>query len=511
MRVGGGRRRAHLGHLGHVCRPRWRLVGARADSVVGVRRVPGRSDRRAEGVDVERYRSRSLWLATLDGDELQPRAPLDGDRTVDVAIVGAGFTGLWTAVELLARRPSLSVLVLESEIAGFGASGRNGGWCSALLPMSFDSVAREHGVEGARTLWAAMRSTVDEVGRRALELGIDCRYAKGGSIRLARNAAQAARLHDELAIERANGVSEDELRWLDATEARRVVDATAVRGALYTPHCAAIHPAALVRGLARAVETAGGTVCEQTRVTSIAPGIVGTDRGTVRARSIIRATEGYTPMLPGARRAIVPLYSLMIATEPLADDVWAQIGLADRPTFSDARRLIIYGQRTADGRLAFGGRGAPYHFGSSITDGHDRHDATHLALREILVDLFPVLANAAVTHAWGGPLGVPRDWACSVGYDQAIGLGWAGGYVGDGVATANLAGRTLADLVCGLDTPITRLPWVGHRSPDWPIEPARWIGINAAARLPAVVDRAEQAGRPPSRLATRMLDRLTGH
>jgi glycine/D-amino acid oxidase-like deaminating enzyme len=197
----------------------------------------------------------------------------------------------------------------------------------------------------------------------------------------------------------------------------------------------------------------------------------------------------------------VPVYSLVIATAPLPPRTWERIGLARRETFTDHRHLIIYGQRTADGRLAFGGRGAPYHLGSRIRPDYDRDRGVHARLLETLVDLFPVLAGTRVTHAWGGPLGIPRDWCASVGLDHGTGLGWAGGYVGDGVATSNLAGRTLRDLVLGRDTDLTRLPWVGHRSRAWEPEPLRWLGINAGLRAMTVADAEERLTRRQSVVA----------
>ena len=234
-----------------------------------------------------------------------------------------------------------------------------------------------------------------------------------------------------------------------------------------------------------------------------------TTRGTVRARYVIRATEGYTALLPGQRRAVAPVYSLMIATTPLPQAVWDEIGLASRPTFSDMRHLIIYGQRTADGRLAFGGRGAPYHFGSAVRPSFDRSPAVFAGLRSTLADLFPAIGEVQVSHAWGGPIGVPRDWCASAGLDRSTGIGWAGGYVGDGVSTTNLAGRTLADLVTGADTEITRLPWVGHRSPQWEPEPLRWMGVNAGLQTMSWADREEaKTGRPSQ--AARVMGRFLG-
>jgi glycine/D-amino acid oxidase-like deaminating enzyme len=386
--------------------------------------------------------------------------------------------------------------VVEAEIAGFGASGRNGGWCSALFPASLDTLAE---MAGSRTLalaqHAAMRATVDEVIAVAEAEGIDAGIAKGGTVTLARSRAQLARATAEVAEATAWG--RDDLRLLDADEATARLAATGTLGATYTPDCAAIHPARLARGLARAAEARGVTIVERTRATAIEPGRVRTDRGTVRAEIVVRATEGYTSGLAGLGRAMIPVYSLIIATEPLPAPVWERIGLAERETFADHRHLIIYGQRTADGRMVFGGRGAPYHFGSRIAPANDRDEATFRKLYSTLIEMFPVLRGTRITHSWGGALGIPRDWCASVGLDAATGLAWAGGYVGDGVATTNLAGRTLRDLVLGTDSELTALPWVGHRSPEWEPEPLRWLGVNVGLRGMRLADAEERlTGRP---------------
>ncbi len=449
------------------------------------------------------YRSLSFWHDTVPGT-LAAGDPLPGDTEADVAIVGAGFTGLWTAYYLAQRDPGLRIVVCEREIAGFGASGRNGGWCSALFPASLGKLARMADHDAAVAMQRAMHETVDEVGRVAAAEGIDCHWAKGGTVMLARSPAQLERAKAEIDEAREFGFGEDDLRYLDAAAAGAMASAAGVLGGTFTPHCAAIHPARLVRGLADAVRRAGALVFERTPVLEIAPGRVVTPTGTVRARHVVRATEGYTPGLPGSGRAVAPVYSLMIATEPLPPAVWDKIGLADRPTFGDLRHLIIYGQRTADGRLAFGGRGAPYHLGSSVRPSYDQVPAVFAALRRTLADLFPVLGNVPVTHHWGGPLAIARDWCASVGLDQSTGLAWAGGYVGDGVGTTNLAGRTLADLITGTQSELTRLPWVGHRSPDWEPEPLRWLGLNAGLRVMSLADREEARTGRPSKVASFM-------
>jgi glycine/D-amino acid oxidase-like deaminating enzyme len=459
-----------------------------------------------DGVD---YRKLSLWHATA-GDTWQPRAPLPESTTCDVAIVGAGFTGLWTAYYLTRLDPGLRVVVLEQEVAGFGASGRNGGWCSALFPASLSAVARRGGRDGAIRLQRALHETVVEVGRVAADEGIDAHYQRGGTVVLARSEPQLTRAWAEVEDARSWGLGPDDLRLLDASEAREQFDASDVVGGTYTPHCAAIHPSRLVRGLARVVEAAGVRVHEQTPALAIEPGSVRTEAGRVRADVVVRATEAYTARLPGHRRVVVPVYSLMVATEPLPASFWTEVGLADRQTFSDGRHLLIYGQRTHDGRFAFGGRGAPYHFASKIRPEYDRKPAVFDALRDTLVELVPALRGVTFTHAWGGAIGMPRDWHASVGLDRETGLAWGGGYVGDGVGTSNLAGRTLADLVVGRDTELTTLPWVGHRSRAWEPEPLRWLGINAGLRAMTVADAEESRTGRPSRIA-RAVGPLLGH
>ncbi len=463
-----------------------------------------------------RWRSLSFWWESLPG-AITPRPALAADLDVDVAIVGAGYTGLWTAYYLAAIDPGLRVAVLEREVAGFGASGRNGGWCSAYFAVSDANIAKQVGLDGMHAMRGAMEDAVDEVGKVAAAEGIECHYRKGGSLRLARTAAHVAGCRAEVEEARHLGLGEDHARWCEPDEAAALVGASDVLGGTYTPHCASIHPARLVRGLADAVERRGVTIFEETpveRFSRAGPGgtrhRLSTPGGRLRADVVVVATEGYTATLAGQDRTVAPLYSLMVATEPLEASVLEDVRIDKGITFTDGRHLVIYGQRTVDGRIAFGGRGAPYHFGSSIDDSYDRVPAVHDAIGRTLVELFPALDGVAITHRWGGPLGVHRDWYPSVAFDRANGLASAGGYAGDGVSTTNLAGRTLAHLVCGRETDETRLCWVGHRSPQWEPEPLRWLGINAGLAATRLADRAENRTGGASPLAA-LVDRLTGH
>ncbi len=444
-------------------------------------------------------------------DTRSVNSPPDVDgHTCDLVIVGAGFTGMWTAFYLLAADPNLDIVVIEARRAGFGASGRNGGWCSPLLPMSLDKIARTHGRDQAIASRRAMTNTVDEVGRRVSELGIDCGFALGGSLELLRNRPQELRAEEHLRSLRTFDVPESEVRIIAGEELESHMRARGARTAVLETRSAVLDPGRLARGLARVLRSRGVRIVEGVAALRIEPGRVVTDCGDVRATSIIRATEAFTPSLRGERRSVIPLYSLMIATEPLDDATWSEIGLDTRPSFTDGRRILVYGQRTADGRLAFGGRGAPYHFGSRIRPEFDTDDRVARHLEDALHDLLPQTESVRLTHHWGGPLAAPRDWTCSVRYDPRTGLGSAGGYVGDGVATSNLAGRTLADLILGGDSELIGLPWVQHTSSTWEPEPIRWFAVNAMARLAALADRYEDRRDRSARRLDALVGRVSG-
>jgi glycine/D-amino acid oxidase-like deaminating enzyme len=469
---------------------------------------------------VREYRSLSLWLDRLP-DAIEPRPALGGDIDVDVVIVGGGFSGLWTAYYLSNRAPELNIVIVEREICGFGASGRNGGWCEGELAASVEKYAKHGSMADAMRLIRAMHGAVDEVGRVADAEGIDCGFAKGGAVYLARNAAQEKRLIKSVEHEHSLGFSDEDIRLLSAQETTARVNATNVRRGAFFAHNAAIDPAPLVRGLADAVERRGVTIYEHTAANTIDAGVVTTPHGVVRAPIVVRATEGYTSELPGEKRSMVPLYSLMIATEPLSRAQLDVVGLNDRPTFADGRYAVIYGQRTADDRIAFGGRGVPYLFGSRIDPATELHEPTHDLIADTLVELFPVLADVAITHRWGGVLGAPRHWTPSVNFDRVSGMAHLGGYVGEGVCASNLAGQTLAELIAAsiepgeasrtassVNTDLTTLPWVDVRVRKWEPEPLRWLGVWGTRRVMQRADGVEYSSDKTSKageLASRLL------
>jgi glycine/D-amino acid oxidase-like deaminating enzyme len=455
----------------------------------------------------------SFWYSQLPAP--RPKPALDGSLHADVCIVGAGFTGLWTAYYLKKAQPDLRVVVLEQRFAGYGASGRNGGWLTNSVTGGREQYVATHGREGAQAMQSAMTATVHEVARVAQAEGIDADLVLGGELNVARNPAQLARLHEW--AEGEAGWQDVDAELLDATQASARIAVSDTLGALWQPHCARIQPAKLVRGLARVVESLGVEVYEGTKVTAIEPRSAGrpgravTVRGAVDADVVVRATEGFTARMPGAHRAWVPLNSSLIVTQPLTDAQWDAIGWAGRETLGDLAHVYMYAQRAADGRIAFGGRGVPYHFASRFDSEGTTPDVTVRSLRELLVRFFPVLADVAVERAWSGVLGVPRDWSATVGLDRASGLAWAGGYVGTGVTATNLAGRTLTDLVLERETSLTALPWVGHRVRNWEIEPLRYLAVNGLYKAYGMADRAEDRGSLRTSAIARMADRVSGH
>jgi glycine/D-amino acid oxidase-like deaminating enzyme len=448
----------------------------------------------------------SYWLETA-GDDLTPRDPLDGSERVDVVIVGAGFSGLWTAWYLRQRDPTLRVLVVEAETVGFGASGRNGAWLSAGIAVTPTELVRRTSPATARATILAMRDTVEEVIRVCDREGIDAQVRRGGVLRVGRGPHEAPSMRAAWTALDRLGLA-DELTLLDAVELERRVRVAGAVGGLHDPYGAVIHPGRLVRGLARRVETAGVRIAERTPVTAVEPRDgsrspalprVLTPRGTVTADAVVLACEAWLAQLPGHRRDVLPLYSLVVLTEPIDDDRWSAIGWDGHECLSSHRYTVDYLSRTVDGRILFGGRGAPYHFGSRIEPAYDRDPATHAALRRQLTGWFPALAGIRFSHQWGGPLGMPRDWCPSFRFDATTGIAAAYGYTGQGVSTTNLAGRVLAELLTTGETVHAGLPMVGHRSRRWEPEPLRYLGARYLQRALARIDaRAARTGRAPT-------------
>lgn len=448
----------------------------------------------------------SHWWQEIGRPE--PRPALDGDVAVDVAIVGGGYTGLWTAYYLKRLQPDLRVAVIEERHIGYGASGRNGGWLTNDITGGRQQYVASHGRDAAERFQRAMNESVEEVIRVAEAEGIDADIKKGGEFNVAYTAAQEARLREYAAGEQTWQYTD--VKLLEATEASSKINVSGTRAATWHPHCASIQPAKLVVGLADACVRFGVDIFENTRAIEIAPSRVVTERGTVAAEFVVRATEGFTPNLKGLHRLWLPMNSSLIATEPLGADVWDELNWSQGETLGDFAHIYMYAQRTRDDRIAIGGRGVPYRFGSRTDSDGETASVTVQTLSEIMHRFFPATRGAHIDHVWSGVLGVPRDWAATVGFDDTTGVGWAGGYVGTGVTATNLAGRTLADMILRNESELTTLPWVNHRSRNWEVEPLRWIATRTLYGLYGYADRTELAGRKTTSPVAKLANLITG-
>lgn len=458
------------------------------------------------------YKDVSFWLE--DAGDLDPRPPLEGDIDVDVAILGAGYTGLWAAYYLQELDPSLRIAIIEKEIAGYGPSGRNGGWCnSSMIGVSASELGRRYGKEATQRMFKVLRDTVDEIGAVAQREGIDINWRKAGVLRVAVGEAEVPSLHSRWEALKELGL-DDGCYLLDEAETKKRIAVNGAKGSVFDPHVAFHQPAKLVRGLARVVEARGARIYEQTEVLDVVTGSSAkfrTDRGDVRARTLVLAGEAYMTSLRGWRRKILPVYSLIALTEPLTDEQWERVGWENGECFSSHSLSVDYLSKTHDGRIVFGGRGAPYRFGSKVAPEFDRHEQTHDLLRSRLKSWFPQISEVRFTHAWGGPLAVTRDWMPSFIDDPAAGVVALYGYAGQGVAPSNLAGRMIAQSITGQkDSELFSLPLAKHKARSWEPEPFRWIGVRYVQSALAKLDRRSAAtGRPPT--GKSLAERLSRH
>ncbi|MGH7691513.1 MAG: NAD(P)/FAD-dependent oxidoreductase [Candidatus Dormibacteria bacterium] len=451
-----------------------------------------------------------FWME--DAGEAPAHPVLESSLAVDVAVVGGGFTGLWTAYELLLREPSLRVAILERDRVGFGASGRNGSWCVPELNVGPRRLAEKFGKGRALDLYRAMCETTEAIGRTCEQEGIDARFQQAGMLLVARGRQQIPALRSAYREYRDSGLG-DHHRWLGRQETQALVAVNGAEHGIYTPDGATLHPGRLVLGLAEVVRRRGAEIYEGTSVTGVIPGRrprVLTPRGEVAAKAVVLALEAYLCELPGYHRRVLPIYSLIDLTEPLTQEQLAQIHWNRRICLASMRLTVDYLALTSDRRVVVGGRGAPYRFGSGIDRRTEVHPATHSGLRAMFYEWFPQLAGVRFTHSWGGVLGMPRDWIPRVSYSPRTGVGLSYGYTGHGVATARLAGAALADLISERRSALTELPIINRQDRGWEPEPLRWLGVRYVQGQLARLDaRGERGGRPPS--GRTIAERLAAH
>ena len=433
----------------------------------------------------------SLWWSLVDHPVFTPG---DLDQPWDVVIVGGGFSGLWTAHHLIELNPILKIAILEKNLVGTGASGRNGGWASALYPIDDHKILERFPQEAVDDLHSHLRKTIDDIGNFIKRESIDCGFKKSGSLVVARNLGQ---------LERLRGHLEEGYEFLGLEETTSRIAMNGALGSVYTPHCASLNPAALVVGLARSLEKRGVRIFENTIGEISSENSVSAGGTKLESTFVVRAIEAYRER----SRDQVPIYSLMVATEPLPSDVLDEIGARNRETFAEGSHLVTYAQRTSDDRLAIGGRGAPYTWGSRRNDASEHHRQGHERIMTMAREWFPLLKGFKFTHSWGGAVGVTRDWAPYVRTNGNYGE--MGGYAGDGVAFSYLAASAMADLILGKKSERIQLPFIQWKNPRWEPEPLRWIAINSAIRLSGLADKEEKRTNRPSRIM-KVLSSITG-
>jgi len=477
-----------------------------------------RASRSATGRETARLRvadaaTTPLWHA--DPVWADVRASATNDRPPedpDVLVVGAGFSGLWVAHWLRLMRPDWSVAIVDATGVGAGASSRNGGWCSAVMPMSPSAVAHKHGSQVAHELYREAIDNVAAIGDFVARHSIDCDWRRGGTLINATQRAQEYSLRDEFREWADHGFAAD-VQWLDAPELRRVINVAPSFGGYRQSFCASLHPVRFLAGLTRTVISSGTAIHAPVRVTSIDAGRVHTDAGVIRPRHVVRATEAFTPSIRQYRRDVLPVYSLMIATEPLPADVLASLSWSPGTTFTDGGELVVYAQLTSDGRLAFGGRGARTPYASRQSEAASLQIDVHARLVETMHHFFPATRDARISHRWGGAVAAHRTWWPALVVDAASSTRRhttmsIGGYVGDGVATSHMLARHAAERLTEPTAARHILAPASMRR--WEPEPLRFVGANAMIALIDRIDEREARRGRPSRILRALLTRIVG-
>ena len=432
------------------------------------------------------FEEKSYWMTTRD---YMPGPALDEDLNVDVAIVGGGFTGLSTAYHIKKDEPAARVALLEAQIIGYGASGRNGGFNMTLFGLTMEITRLRFGRAGAREAHHYMERAVDTTRDLITDLEIDCDYEHPGFLRVATSPGYKKRIMSE--VELAHSLGLTGIEWLDQDAVRREVDSPLYLGAWWEPRCGILNPAKLAWGWKEIITGLEVAVYEKTPVTSMSREnggiILKTPAGTVRAKKVVLAANAWSHFIPAIHRKQIPLWTYIVLTEPLKADLLERIGWRNRQGIEDARNLVHYYRLTADNRLLMGGRDAGLAWGKDMDK--DRSPAIFRALEKDVRDLFPSLENVRFTHHWGGPVSITLDLAPAMGYVGDKNVVYSLGCMGHGVSLTHLNGRTLADLVLDKKTDLTDVFFVNRTTIPWPPEPVRTLSSKAILAALNLQDR----------------------
>ncbi|CAM5341271.1 NAD(P)/FAD-dependent oxidoreductase [Leifsonia shinshuensis] len=414
-----------------------------------------------------------FWIEDAPGDAY-PR--FRGDVECDLAVVGGGYTGLWTALLAKRENPAARVVLLEGRRIGWAASGRNGGFCEASLT---------HGDENGRTrfghefdeLQRLGMANLDEIEATVAELGLDAEFERNGAIDLATEPHQVEWLREAANGEGADG---EDVRFLDREAVQAQVHSpTYLGGLLRTRDSALVHPAKLARALARACEAAGVELFEHSPVEGIGDGTtLYTPQGVVRSKRTALATNVFPSLLKRNRLATVPVYDYVLMTEPLSAEQLASIGWSGRQGLGDSANQFHYYRLTRDNRILFGGYDAVYHYGGRVRERYEDRPETFRKLAAHFFTTFPQLEGLTFTHRWAGAIDTCSRFCAFFGTARGGRVAYATGYTGLGVAATHFGAQVMLDLLAGRETERTSLEMVRSRPLPFPPEPAASIGIN---------------------------------
>ncbi len=451
------------------------------------------------------FASRSFWMESAP---YEPGPALDGDRRVDVAIVGGGFAGLWTAYHLKRAEQSLEIAVVERDMVGYGASGRNAGFVMTLVARSLDDLAQGYGASEAKAAHQALVDGVDGIGQFCSEHGVDAEYEKNGVLTVSTAPWQDEGIEADVRAAEELGI--EGVRFLDGEALREMVRSPIYRCGHEESSSAIVNPAKLAWGIAGVVRQQGVTIYEGTEVTAVRQTSSGAQvrasTGTLSADQAVLATNAYSVQFPHLKRWVIPIYTYIVLTEPLTPAQWESIGWKGRQGIEDRYGGFHYYRPTADGRIVWGGDDYVYHRGSAVGPRFDRDDKVFSGLKASFVATFPQLADVRFTHEWGGPVAITVRFIPTFGTLEGGRIHYGVGYCGHGVGPTFTGGEILRDLVLGRDTELTSLCFVHRRAIPYPPEPLRALVVNSALRHMKDSDRTGRARPLP--LLLRLLNFL---
>ena len=438
----------------------------------------------------EEFQSKSYWMKTRS---YTPGDALREDIDVDVAIIGGGFTGLSTAYHLKKTEPAMRIAILESEVIGFGASGRNGGFNMTLFGLTLSITALRFGKTKAREAHHYMERAVDLLRDLVHELKLDCEYEHPGFLRVATSEKYRKRILHE--VELAHKLGLEGIEWLEKDRTQEEVKSPLYLGAWWEPRCGILNPAKLAWSWAETIRPMGIEIYERTPVMEVSRGphkiALSTAGGKIHAGKVVFATNAWSHFFPGLKRKQIPVWTHIVITEPLTGEQCRAIGWQNRQGIEDARNLVHYYRLTADNRIVMGGRDVSLSKGNEMN--RDHNEEIFEELRNDVREIFPPLRDIKFSDAWGGPVSVPIDMAPAIGYlgdKRAI---YSLGCVGHGVSLTHLNGQTVRDLVLERQTDLSDVFFVNRTTIPWPPEPLRALTIKAILGYMHIEDRMYDA------------------